>query len=81
MSANSNNNKDNKSIKSPSKQSSPHSHHTHWLMKNEPPFSLYELQQRDEQTEPWVGVRNGEAKNIMMYAMKVNREIRIEGTA
>lgn len=38
----------------------------YWLMKSEPDvFGIDDLQQRPEQTEPWDGVRNYQARNFM----------------
>lgn len=48
---------------------------THWLMKNEPPFSLANLQTLPNQREPWVGVRSREARNLMQYEMKIGQQI------
>lgn len=43
----------------------------YWLMKSEPDsFSIDDLMQRFEQTEPWDGVRNYQARNMMRDAMK-----------
>jgi len=37
-----------------------------WLMKSEPAvFSIDDLAARPEQTEPWDGVRNYQARNLM----------------
>ncbi|MEN8259786.1 MAG: EVE domain-containing protein [Pseudomonadota bacterium] len=44
----------------------------YWLMKSEPgEFSIVDLEQRASQTEPWDGVRNYQARNIMRDEMKV----------
>jgi predicted RNA-binding protein with PUA-like domain len=44
----------------------------YWLMKSEPDvFSFEDLKSRPEQTEPWDGVRNYQARNFMRDAMKV----------
>lgn len=44
----------------------------YWLMKSEPSeFSIDDLQQRPQQTEPWDGVRNYQARNFMRDAMRV----------
>lgn len=44
----------------------------HWLMKSEPnTFSIDDLQQRPGQTEPWDGVRNYQARNMMRDGMKL----------
>lgn len=38
----------------------------YWLMKSEPEaFSLQDLKNRPEKTEPWDGVRNYQARNFM----------------
>lgn len=43
-----------------------------WLMKTEPnAFSLDDLISRPGQTEPWDGVRNYQARNMMRDEMKV----------
>ncbi|HEY5672360.1 MAG TPA: EVE domain-containing protein [Malonomonas sp.] len=43
----------------------------YWLMKSEPDaFSIDDLQQRPRQTEPWDGVRNYQARNMMRDAMR-----------
>ncbi|MEQ8800142.1 MAG: EVE domain-containing protein [Phycisphaerales bacterium] len=43
----------------------------YWLMKSEPEeFSLEDLRNRPEQTEPWDGVRNYQARNFMRDDMK-----------
>lgn len=43
----------------------------YWLMKSEPDsFSIDDLIARPEQTEPWDGVRNYQARNMMRDAMK-----------
>jgi predicted RNA-binding protein with PUA-like domain len=44
----------------------------YWLMKSEPDsFSIEDLMQRPAQTEPWDGVRNYQARNMMRDAMKL----------
>ena len=44
----------------------------YWLMKSEPgEFSIDDLQQKPDQTEPWDGVRNYQARNFMRDAMRV----------
>lgn len=44
----------------------------YWLMKSEPSeFSLQDLKQRRKQTEPWDGVRNYQARNMMRDQMKL----------
>lgn len=46
-----------------------------WLMKSEPNvFSIDDLMQRSNQTEPWEGVRNYQARNFM-------REMKIDDLA
>lgn len=43
----------------------------YWLMKSEPDeFSIDDLMQRPKQTEPWDGVRNYQARNMMRDKMK-----------
>ena len=43
----------------------------HWLMKSEPSvFGIDHLMQCVDQTEPWDGVRNYQARNMMRDAMK-----------
>ncbi len=43
----------------------------YWLMKSEPAtFSLDDLYHRPNQTEPWDGVRNYQARNMMRDDMK-----------
>lgn len=43
----------------------------YWLMKSEPEaFSIDDLQNRKNQTEPWDGVRNYQARNMMRDAMQ-----------
>ena len=44
-------------------------------MKNEPPYSLAALKNLPNQSEPWVGVRNREARNMMQYGMKIGDEV------
>jgi predicted RNA-binding protein with PUA-like domain len=42
-----------------------------WLMKSEPgEFSIDDLERRPNQTEPWDGVRNYQARNLMRDGMK-----------
>lgn len=42
----------------------------YWLMKSEPEaFSIEDLEQRPHQTEPWDGVRNYQARNMMRDEM------------
>ena len=44
----------------------------HWLMKTEPgTFGIDDLQKRPKKTEPWVGVRNYQARNMMRDQMKI----------
>lgn len=46
----------------------------YWLMKSEPDcFSIDDLQSRPEQTEPWDGVRNYQARNFMREMRKGDR--------
>ena len=43
----------------------------HWLMKSEPgEFSIDDLKARPSKTEPWDGVRNYQARNMMRDEMK-----------
>ena len=43
----------------------------YWLLKSEPSeFSIDDLAQRPQQTEPWDGVRNYQARNMMRDQMK-----------
>ena len=43
----------------------------YWLMKSEPEsFSIDDLKQRPKKTEPWDGVRNYQARNMMRDEMK-----------
>lgn len=43
----------------------------YWLMKSEPSeFSIDDLEARPHQTEPWDGVRNYQARNMMRDQMK-----------
>lgn len=43
----------------------------YWLMKSEPDaFSIDDLRQRPKQTEPWDGVRNYQARNMLRDQMK-----------
>lgn len=43
----------------------------YWLMKSEPSeFSIDDLSRRPGQTEPWDGVRNYQARNMMRDEMK-----------
>lgn len=44
----------------------------YWLFKTEPGcFSFEDLQQRPNQTEPWDGVRNFQARNFLRDTVKV----------
>lgn len=44
----------------------------YWLMKSEPDtFGIEHLRQRPKQTEPWDGVRNYQARNMMRDQMSV----------
>lgn len=44
----------------------------YWLMKSEPEtFSIDDLAQRPAQTEPWDGVRNYQARNMMRDEMQI----------
>lgn len=44
----------------------------YWLMKSEPStFSIDDLALRPNQTEPWNGVRNYQARNMMRDEMKL----------
>ena len=44
----------------------------YWLMKSEPDtFSIDDLYNRPERTEPWDGVRNYQARNMMRDSMKL----------
>lgn len=48
----------------------------YWLMKSEPDaFSFEDLKSRPEQTEPWDGVRNYQARNFMRDEMKVGDQV------
>lgn len=43
----------------------------YWLFKSEPSvFSIDDLAKRPNQTEPWEGVRNFEARNFLHFSMK-----------
>lgn len=43
----------------------------YWLMKSEPDaFSITDLMKRPKKTEPWDGVRNYQARNMMRDQMK-----------
>ena len=44
----------------------------YWLFKSEPDvFSIDDLRERPEQTEPWDGVRNYQARNFMRDEMRL----------
>ncbi len=44
----------------------------YWLMKNEPEeFGIDDLRERPNKTEPWDGVRNYQARNMLRDQMKV----------
>lgn len=44
----------------------------YWLLKSEPDvFGIKDLQARPRQTEPWDGVRNYQARNILRDGMQV----------
>jgi predicted RNA-binding protein with PUA-like domain len=48
----------------------------YWLMKSEPDvFSIDDLANRPTQTEPWDGVRNYQARNMMRDDMQVGDQI------
>lgn len=48
----------------------------YWLMKSEPDaFGLEDLKQCTDQTEPWDGVRNYQARNMMRDEMKIGDQI------
>ncbi len=48
----------------------------YWLMKSEPDvFGIHDLYQRPNQTEPWDGVRNYQARNMMRDAMKIGDQV------
>jgi predicted RNA-binding protein with PUA-like domain len=48
----------------------------YWLIKSEPDeFSFDDLLKRPEQTEPWTGVRNYQARNFIRDAMKVGDKV------
>ena len=47
-----------------------------WLFKSEPEeFSLEDLRARPRETEPWDGVRNYQARNMMRDQMQIGDEI------
>lgn len=48
----------------------------YWLIKSEPEtFSLDDFQRKKDQTEPWDGVRNYQARNYMRDEMKVGDQV------
>lgn len=48
----------------------------YWLMKSEPnTFSIDDLKNRPDQTEPWDGVRNYQARNFMRDQMKAGDQV------
>lgn len=48
----------------------------YWLMKSEPnAFSIDDLAQLPEQTEPWDGVRNYQARNFMRDQMRPGDQV------
>lgn len=48
----------------------------YWLMKSEPDtFSIDDLKKRPQQTEPWDGVRNYQARNFMRDRMQPGDEV------
>ncbi|MEY2696077.1 MAG: hypothetical protein RL333_215 [Pseudomonadota bacterium] len=48
----------------------------YWLMKSEPEaFGIDDLIHRPQQTEPWDGVRNYQARNMLRDEMQVGDEI------
>ncbi len=48
----------------------------YWLMKSEPDeFSIDDLAARPDQTEPWDGVRNYQARNMMRDQMQVGDQV------
>ena len=51
-------------------------HMKFWLMKSEPEaFGIDDLANRPDQTEPWDGVRNYQARNMLRDEMKVGDEV------
>ena len=47
-----------------------------WLMKSEPDvFGIDDLAARPDQTEPWDGVRNYQARNMMRDQMKLGDQV------
>ena len=48
----------------------------YWLMKSEPnEFGIEDLIQKKDQTEPWDGVRNYQARNMMRDEMQVGDQV------
>jgi len=48
----------------------------YWLMKSEPSeFSIDDLERRTDQTEPWDGVRNYQARNMMRDQMELGDQV------
>lgn len=48
----------------------------HWLMKSEPDvFGIDDLATRPEKTEPWDGVRNYQARNMMRDQMQTGDQV------
>jgi predicted RNA-binding protein with PUA-like domain len=48
----------------------------YWLMKTEPgEFSIDDLANRKDQTEPWDGVRNYQARNMLRDDMKIGDQV------
>lgn len=48
----------------------------YWLMKSEPDvFGIDHLEQCPDQTEPWDGVRNYQARNMMRDEMRVGDQV------
>jgi predicted RNA-binding protein with PUA-like domain len=48
----------------------------YWLIKTEPhEFSFDDLLKRPEQTEPWTGVRNYQARNFIRDEMKIGDKV------
>lgn len=48
----------------------------YWLMKSEPDvFGIDHLAERPDQTEPWDGVRNYQARNMMRDDMRVGDKV------
>lgn len=49
---------------------------SYWLFKTEPDaFGIEDLQNRPEQTEPWDGVRNYQARNFLRDEVKVGDNV------